>query len=64
MKVREASFYDRFGVFYFLIVGIIGFWMLVRSIPSWTAYVLIFIGISGFIVDFIIVCKTYLRRRK
>ncbi len=62
--MKPASFYDRFGIFYFLIIAIIGFWMLVGNLPSWTAYVLIFMGVTGFIVDSIIVYKTYLKRAR
>ena len=62
-QMQKPSFWDRFGVFYFAIIAVIGFWMLLGELPNWVAYVLIVMGVSGFLVDFVIVYKTYLKRK-
>jgi hypothetical protein len=62
-QIKNPGLWDRFGIFYFAILFIIGVWILVGEAQYWMAYVLIFMGISGFIVDFSIVYRTYLKRK-
>ena len=62
-QILKPSFWDRFGVFYFIIIISIGVWMLLGEVPKGISYLLIIMGLSGFIVDFSIVYKTYLKRK-
>lgn len=47
-----AQYFDFLGLFAFIFLSILGFFMIKKKqIPKWVPYVLLFIGIIGFIID-------------
>ena len=61
----RPEFFDIFGVFvwiFFIAVSLIG--LITDNVPRWVFFAILIIGITGFIVDGIIVYKTYLRKSK
>lgn len=60
----QPSFFDIFGAVGFLVIIGIAVKGLANpdSLPEWMLLVLLFIGIVGFLVDSVIVYRTYLKR--
>ena len=61
-KMVNAEFLDIFGFFGFVIIFLIGIWMLnaKEKLPKWAAMILIIIGLLGLIIDGVVVITTYL----
>jgi len=65
-KLWTPEFFDIFGFLSFIIITIIGGFLLIsrESVPDYAIYILLIIGIAGMIVDGTIVYKNFLRRRR
>ncbi len=63
MKLPPAEFFDIFGIITFLYVTAFSSWLLfVQNFsPRWPVVILFLIGIIGFIVDAVIVYRSYLK---
>lgn len=62
MMVR-AEFFDIFGIAVFIFIMIISLWMIrtQRPLPNIFAFILLVIGIFGFIIDSVMVYAAYLK---
>lgn len=62
MMVR-AEFFDIFGIAVFIFIMIISLWMIrmQRPLPNIFAFILLVIGIFGFIIDSVMVYTAYLK---
>ncbi len=58
----STEFFDVFGFMAFIIIAIVGTWMLKSKerLPNWIGMVVLSIGILGIIIDGFIVIKTYI----
>lgn len=61
--IFKAEFFDVFGVVTFIVIFFIGIYSLFFSLEVWMSFLLIIIGILGFIVDSIIVYREYFRKK-
>lgn len=62
MMVR-AEFFDIFGIAVFIFIMIISLWVIrtQRPLPNIFAFILLVIGIFGFIIDSVMVYTAYLK---
>ena len=58
----NAEFWDIFGFFGFIVIGILGILILKRykKVPDWIGGLLLLIGIAGAFIDGVIVARTYI----
>jgi uncharacterized membrane protein len=63
--LKKPGFFDIFGIFVFLYIIVISILTLNSNIklPSWTAYILLIIGILGFLIDSIMVFIKYIKKQ-
>lgn len=59
----RPEFFDIFGLLVFSFITILSIWSLrtERAVPVWATIILLLIGISGLIVDGVIVYITYIQ---
>lgn len=59
----RAEFFDIFGIAVFIFIMIISLWMIrtQRPLPNIFGFILLVIGIFGFIIDSVIVYTAYLK---
>ncbi len=57
-----AEYFDIFGLATFAFLFVVGAWMMKKNRvpPEWVMYILMLIGILGFVVDGYIVINTFL----
>lgn len=62
MIFKKPEFYDIFGLGTFSFIMAISLWALKTGnpFPTWVLFILLLIGVAGFIVDGTIVYKTFL----
>lgn len=64
MKLPPAEFFDIFGALAFLYITGFSLWLLFYQNffpPRWPAVILFLIGVIGFIVDAVIVYRSYVK---
>lgn len=63
MPQLDPQFFDIFGVIVFGFITGLSLWALKKKkpLPRWSIEILFFIGISGFLIDSIIVYTFYLK---
>lgn len=64
MKFPRAEAFDIIGVVVFSFFTVVSAQAILsdRPLPDWMVYILLFIGISGLLIDGCIVYKTYLKK--
>jgi len=58
----SAEFFDIFGFMGFIIISLLGIWMLTsnKKLPRWAAIILLIIGVLGLIIDGYIVFSNFI----
>jgi hypothetical protein len=58
----NAAFFDIFGLGAFIVLVVMSIWMFKtrKETPDWMVWIIFIIALIGFVVDSIMVIKTYL----